>query len=271
MNKNYTTCGIIFLWGDILIIDTHCHLFDEYYSNLDLIINNMKSNIIVVSGSNIKTNQEVIKLCNKYGNVFGTLGFHPSELDNFDNKDLEFIEENINNPKIIGIGEIGLDYYWQTDNKIIQQTVFKKQLDIALKHNKAVVVHSREALTDTYNILKQKKYRNMKIVLHCYSYDLEMAKKFTKLGFMLGIGGIITFKNSGTLRSVVKNIDLKYLLLETDSPYLAPTPYRGKVNEPKNVKLVAEKIAEIKNIDIEEVYKITTNNAICQFDLKDKL
>ncbi|MDD2180845.1 MAG: TatD family hydrolase [Bacilli bacterium] len=251
-----------------MIIDTHCHLFKEFYKDIDTIIKNMQSNIMIVSGTNIETNKEVIDLCNKYNNVFGTLGFHPSELDDFDEKDFLIIENNINNPKIIGVGEIGLDYYRKTDNKDKQLNIFEKQLEIAKKHNKPVVIHSRNALEDTYNVLKQEKYNGLKVMLHCYSYDLEMAKKFTELGFMLGIGGIITFKNAESLYEVIKNIDLKYFLLETDSPFLTPVPYRGKINQPVNIKIVAKKISEIKNISIEKVYKVTTHNALRQFDIK---
>ncbi len=250
-----------------MIIDTHCHLFQEYYDNLSTVINKMNNNIIIVSGTNYKTNKEVIGLCNKYNNIFGTLGYHPSELKNFKYDDLKLIEENIDNPKIVGIGEIGLDYHWQTDNKDFQKEIFEQQLKIAKSNKKTVVVHSRDALEDTYNILSKKEYRNMKIILHCYSYDLEMARKLTKIGIMLGVSGVVTFKNAEKLEDVVKNIDLNLLLLETDSPYLTPVPFRGKTNEPINVIIVAKKVAEIKNISMEEVCKITTNNAIRQFDL----
>lgn len=250
-----------------MLIDTHCHLFSEYYDDIDVVIKKMESNIIVVSGTNTTTNKEVIELCNKYKNVYGTLGIHPSELENLKSSDLDFIVENINNKKIIGIGEIGLDYYWTTDNKEFQKEIFEAQLKVAKKYNKTVVIHSRDALSDTYSILSKKEYQDMKIVLHCYSYDLETAKKLTKLGIMLGIGGILTFDKSKELENVVKNIDLKYLLLETDSPYLSPVPLRGKRNEPANVKFVAEKIAKIKNVEVEKVIKITSDNAISQFDI----
>jgi len=254
-----------------VIVDIHCHLFQEYYDDLENVINKMENNIIIVSGTNLETNQETINICNKYDNVYGTIGFHPTELDNFKEEDLSFIIENIDNPKIIGIGEIGLDYYWKNDNKDQQKRIFEKQLKLAKKYNKTVVIHSREALEDTYKILNKDSCNNLKGVLHCYSYDLESAKKFTKMGYMLGIGGIITFKKADLLREVVKNIDLNYLLLETDSPFLTPRPYIKSRNEPINVKLIAKKVAELKNIEIEKVYAITTKNAFCQFDLKKGL
>lgn len=251
-----------------MIIDTHSHIFKEYYKNVDEVINKMKNNIIIVCGTNYNNNKEVIKLCNKYNNVYGTLGFHPNELEDFEYEHIKIIEENINNPKIVGIGEIGLDYHWNDNNKDFQKEIFEKQLDLAKKYKKTVVIHSRDAFEDTYNILSSNKYRNLKVILHCYSYDLEKAQKFINLGIMLGISGIVTFTSAKQLREVVKKIDLKHLLIETDSPYLAPVPFRGKKNEPLYVKLVAQKIAEIKNISVEDVYLATTSNAIHKFDLK---
>lgn len=245
------------------MIDTHCHL--SLTDNIDLVINNMNGNIIIISGVDDATNREVIEICNKYKNIYGTIGYHPEEVCSFNDKSLSFIENNLNNPKIVGIGEIGLDYHYCSDNKELQKEIFIKQLELAKKYNKCVVVHSRDAIQDTYNILK--KYDMLKINLHCYSGSYEMAIEFTKLGVKLGIGGVITFKNANKLVEVVKNIDMKYLLLETDSPYLAPVPYRGQKNEPSNILLVAQKIAQIKNISVDDVLKITTENAICQFDL----
>ena len=242
------------------MIDTHCHIFNEYYNNIDVILNKMKENIIIISGTNDLDNQEVIKLCNEYPNVYGTLGIHPTE--NVTDDSFTFIEKNINNSKIVAIGEIGLDYYWNKDEN--QKIKFIKQLDLARKYNKPVVIHSRDATAETYEILKE--YQDLKKVIHCYSGSLEMALKFIKINCKLGIGGVITFKNS-KLKDVVKEIDLKYILLETDSPFLTPEPLRGTKNEPYNIIYVAKKIAEVKNISLEMVLKQTTMNAIAQFDL----
>lgn len=246
-----------------MIIDTHCHLSKNDYDDLEEVINNMNG-IIIASGCDDETNLEVIDLVNKYDNVYGTLGFHPEEINKFNSNSLKIIENNLNNSKIIGIGEIGLDYYWNKENKIEQQKLFIKQLDIAYKYNLPIVVHSRDAIEDTYNILK--KY-NLKGYIHCFSSSLEMAKKFIDLGYKIGVGGVVTFKNSLKLKEVVKEIALEDILLETDSPYLAPEPFRGKRNEPKNVELVAKKIAEIKNVNFNDVVNITTNNAKALFDL----
>ena len=239
------------------MVDTHCHITSEYYDNILEVISKMKDNIIIVSGTNKEDIKEVINLCN-YKNIYGTIGIYPTE-----ELELKIIEDNINNKKIVGIGEIGLDYHLE-HNKEEQKNKFIKQLDLARKYNKTVVIHTRDAIQDTYDILKN--YKDLKKVIHCYSGSLEMAKEFIKIGCRLGIGGVLTFKNS-KLKDVVKEIDLKYLLLETDSPFLAPEPLRGTKNEPYNVIYVAKKIAEIKNISLEEVLDITTLNAKDQFDL----
>ena len=249
-----------------MIIDTHCHLEKQYYDNIDEVISKMKNNIIITSGVDYKTNQETLEMCEKYDNVFGTLGYHPEEIKDFSLDSLKFLEDNINNPKIVAIGEIGLDYYYSKDDMEKQKEVFIAQLRLAAKYNKTVVVHSREAIKDTYDILK-KELKGNKCILHCYSSSLEMAKEFQKLGIKFGIGGVITFKNNKVLREVVEGLTLDNFILETDSPYLTPEPYRGHKNEPYNVNYVAKKIAELKNISVEEVISTTTKTAISQFDL----
>ncbi|MBQ9318169.1 MAG: TatD family hydrolase [Bacilli bacterium] len=250
-----------------MIIDTHCHLEKKEYDDLDSIIRNMNG-YMIASGYNDETNLEVIELVNKYDKVYGVIGIHPEEVNNITSNSFKIIEENVNNPKIVGIGEIGLDYYYVKDNKEQQKELFKKQIKIAEKYHKPIVVHSRDAAQDTYEILKD---INVKCDIHCFSYSLEMAKEFTKLGFKLGIGGVLTFKNSKNLKEVVAEIDIENFLLETDSPYLTPEPFRGKKNNPANVELVAKKIAEMKHIPFEEVIHILNKNAIEQFDLDIKL
>jgi len=250
------------------MIDTHCHIFKEYYENIETIVNNI-DDFIIVSGTNDIDNMEVLELCSKYPNVYGTLGIHPTELSKLTEDSFKIIEDNINNPKIVGIGEIGLDYYWQKDNKELQKEVFIKQLELARKYNKAVVVHTRDSVADVYDILRD--YSDLKIDIHCFSSSLEMANNFIKLGCKLGIGGVLTFKNNTKLKEVVKNISLDHIMLETDSPYLTPEPNRGKKNEPYNVYYIAKCISEIKDIDLEKVLEITSKNAISQFDLPIQL
>lgn len=246
------------------MVDTHCHLFLSDYPDIDDVIKKMEDNIMIVSGVDDATNKEVLELCSKYSNVYGTLGIHPESVN--DDYDLSFISDHINDPKIIGVGEIGLDYYYTKDNKGAQIDLFCKQIEIAIKNNKPIVVHSRDAISDTYDIIKKYNIGN-KTDIHCFSSSLEMAREFVKLGCKLGIGGVLTFKNSERLKEVVANIDIGNFLLETDSPYMTPVPFRGKRNEPYNVFYVAETIANIKGIALDEVLKITSQNAFNLFDL----
>lgn len=252
-----------------MLIDTHCHL-DEY-ENIDEIINNMRGNILIVSGVSRETNMKALEIASQYDNVYATLGIHPEFVDKYIDDDIKFIEENINHEKVVGVGEIGLDYHYRSDNKDKQKELFIKLIDIAKKYNKTIVIHSRDAIEDTYNIIKETYDEKTKFVMHCYSSSLEMAKELVKFNVKLGIGGVVTFKNGKRLVEVVENIDIEHLVLETDSPYLAPEPYRGTINEPKNVYYVAKKISEIKNMDLDEVINITTANAIAQFDLNISL
>lgn len=246
------------------MIDTHCHILSEYYDNIDEVINKMENNIIIVSGTNDIENKEVIDLCNKYKNVYGTIGIHPTEIDQITDNSYNIIIDNLNNKKIVGIGEIGLDYYWDKSKKEKQKEVFIKQLDIARRYNKAVVIHTREATNDVYEILKN--YPDLKKDIHCFTGSNEMAQNFIKIGCKLGIGGVLTFKNS-KLKDVLKEIPTEAILLETDSPFLTPEPFRSKKNQPYNIVYVANKIAEIKGVSTEEILKQTTLNAIDQFDL----
>lgn len=247
-----------------MLIDTHCHLSYEDFDNLDEIINEKKC-IMIASGCDDKTNKEVLELVDKYDNVYGTLGIHPEAIDNINHDSFKFIEDNLSNPKIVAIGEIGLDYYWVSDNKDKQKEVFEYQLKLATKYNKPIVVHSRDAIQDTYDILK--KY-NLTGSIHCFSSSLEMANEFIKLGYKIGVGGTLTFKNSKKLQEIVKEIDLTNILIETDSPYLSPEPFRGKKNKPSNVYYVASKISDLKNMNIDEVLDVVNSNAIRLFDLK---
>ena len=238
----------------------------EYYESLDEIVKNMDG-LMIVSGVDDKSNLEVLDLISKYDNVYGTLGLHPENIDSLTKNSFDIIEQNLNNPKIVGIGEIGLDYYWVKDNKEDQKALLIKQLDLAKKYSKPIVVHSREAIKDTYDILKNYK---LKGTIHCFNSSLEMAREFIKLGYKIGIGGVVTFKNAKKLCEIVENIDIKDILIETDSPYLTPEPFRGKKNEPKNVYFVALKIAELKRMALEEVIEETYKNAINEFDLPYK-
>ncbi len=251
-----------------MYIDTHCHISEKNY-DIKKLIKELGNNKMLLSGSDLENNLEVIENMKKY-NLNGTLGYHPLDVDELNETHLTLLEQQINENKVIGIGEIGLDYYYSSDSKELQKYFFIEQIKLAKKYNLPIVIHTRDSIQDTYDIVKEYCV-GMKLVLHCYSGSLEMAKLFVKLGARLGISGVITFKNAKNLVEVVENIDIKHLLVETDCPYLAPTPFRGKQNTPLNIPLIIEKIAEIKRMTYEEVAKITTQNAIDQFDLKNIL
>lgn len=250
-----------------MFIDTHCHISLDYYDDIDKVIcDNINSGIdkIIISGCEEKEIESAINYITKYGMVYATIGYHPSEVLNVDDDDLIQLEKLIlSNKKIVGVGEIGLDYHYGKDYIDQQKELFKKQLSLAAKLNLPVVIHSRDATKDTIDILS--KY-NLKGVIHCFSGSLETAKTYINMGYKLGIGGVLTFKNS-KLSEVIENIDLSNIVLETDSPYLAPEPFRGKTNSSKYIPIIAAKIADIKKISIDEVSKITLENTYNIFDL----
>lgn len=253
-----------------MLIDTHLHLSNKDYDDVDKVIKDALNNDIkylVLGGTTLKDNIENINLSKKYPNVFLTLGYHPSEVNNLKEQDFDILEEQIikNKDKVIAIGEIGLDYHYGSDTKEEQKELFEKQINIAKKYNLPVVIHTRDAIQDTYDILNDLKIKG---VLHCFSGSKEMAEKFIKLGFYLGIGGVVTFKNSHLI-DVIKEIGLNNIILETDSPYLSP--FRGDKNEPKNIKIIANFLSDNLNISVKELANITTNNAIALFDLNNKI
>ena len=250
------------------LIDTHCHL--SLVDDIDIYLmdaehNNVKK--IIISGCDKQSIRDGLEIIKRYDNVYMTIGYHPDEVDNLKEEDILELEDIIkNNIKIVGIGEIGLDYCHNDTNTELQKFYFLKQLDLAKKLNLPVVIHTREAIQDTYDILKQYSVNG---ILHCYSGSLEMAKLFIKQGFYLGIGGVLTFKNSH-LKEVVTEVPLESLVLETDSPYLSPEPYRGKVNSSRNIKIIADVLSKLTNKTLQEITKITTNNANKLFDLNNK-
>lgn len=249
-----------------MLIDTHCHLFKEYYNDLELVLDKaMKKSVgIYVSASDsVNSSLEMLDLVSKYDGIYVCLGVHPSNLgEDLDLLD-SLISQNIDNKKVVAIGEIGLDYYYGKDSRNEQIKIFERQLGLAEKYNLPVVIHSREATKDTLDILK--KY-NVKGIIHSFNGSLETAREYIKMGFKLGVNGMITFKNC-KLKNVIRELSLSNLVLETDSPYLTPVPFRGKKNEPANVTVVAEFLAELFHISVSEVAKITTKNVYELFDI----
>ncbi len=247
-----------------MFTDTHCHIDDKNYNIEELIKNANKNKItkMINNGCDYESNEEVLKISENYPEIYSAIGFHPQNLESFKEKFLKQIEQNID--KITAIGEIGLDYYNGIPDRNLQKEIFKKQLDIAIKYDKPVIIHSREATQDVIDILKC--FPNLKGVIHCFTGSLEVAKIYINLGFKLGINGVVTFKNSN-LHKVIENIDLENIVLETDSPYLTPEPYRGHKNEPAYILNIAEKICDIKNISLDELSRVTENNVESLFDI----
>lgn len=249
-----------------MFTDTHCHIFSEYYSDINQVLENAKSvdiNRVFNNGCDYESNKEVLKLINEFPNMYGAIGIHPESVDKYSQNDLKHIEDNLNNKKIIAIGEIGLDYYYTKENKEEQIKLFESQLALAEKYNMPVIIHSRDATEDTINCLKKYKVTG---VIHSFSGSLETANIYIKMGFLLGINGVVTFKNS-KLKEVIKNIDLEHIILETDSPYLTPEPFRGTTNEPTRVINIAEFICELKGISLNELARITNKNIAHNFDI----
>ena len=251
-----------------MYIDSHCHLSKDDYDNIDNVIDDANNNnvkYLIVSGYDRKSIKEVLDLANRYPNIFLTLGYHPSEANVYSDDDLKELKELIiNNKKVIGIGEIGLDYHWDKDNKDKQKELFLKQIKIAKELKLPIVIHSRDAFQDTYDILKSQNHYG---VIHCFSGNKENAKMYLDLGFYLGIGGVLTFKNSN-LKETIKNIPTEKILLETDSPYLAPTPHRGERNEPKYIPLIAKELSNLVGIPVEEIEKQIEKNTLKIYNIK---
>ena len=249
-----------------MFTDTHCHLYSEYYDDIDNIIKLSESkgvNRYINNGCNNISNKEVVNLINKYPTMYGALGIHPEDVDSYNKKDIKFIEENLGKQKIIAIGEIGLDYHYNKENKEEQIKLFELQLKLAEKFTMPIIVHSRDATEDTINTLK--KY-NVKGVIHSFSGSLETAKIYIKMGYLLGINGVVTFKNCN-LKEILPKIGLENIILETDSPYLTPVPDRGKQNNPGYIKEIAEFVANIFNISVTELAEITNNNIKKMFNI----
>lgn len=250
-----------------MFIDTHCHLSSGDYDDIDLVINeNRKAGMekIIVSACDKKDFEEAFLLSEKYKDVFLTIGYHPEYVDDIVPADIAELDVLLKKEKVVGVGEIGLDYHYTKDNREAQIALFEQQLALAEKNNLPVVIHTRDATVDTINTLKKYKVKG---VIHCFSGSLEVAEIYIKMGFKLGIGGVVTFSNSN-LYKVVEKIGLPNIVLETDSPYLAPVPYRGKQNSSKYVPVIAQKIADILGLPLEKVASVTTSNACELFDLK---
>ncbi len=245
------------------MIDTHSHINMIEGLTLEEIIKEAKDNgveKIILPAASLSDIDTVYEIADKYEDVYGLLGIHPSEVKDWTDKLIDKIKEYSKNKKIVGIGEIGLDYYWDKSFNYQQKEVFIKQIELANELNFPISIHDREAHKDTFDIL-QEHNKSSTIVMHCFSGSVEFMQECVKQGWYIALGGVVTFKNAIKVKEVAKQVPLDKLLLETDAPYLTPVPYRGKENHPAYVRYVAQEIASIRGISFEEIDEITTINA----------
>lgn len=256
-----------------MFIDTHVHLnADQYEEDLQQVIERaIKAKVekMVVVGFDRKTIEKAMELADEYEFIYAVIGWHPVDAIDCTPKDLEWIEQLASHPKVVGIGETGLDYYWDKSPKDVQQELFRKQIHLAKKLKLPIIIHNREATGDVVKILREENAALVGGVMHCFSGSVETAQECIAMNFMISLGGPVTFKNARQPKEVAKEIPLEHLMIETDAPYLAPHPYRGKRNEPSYVPLVAEEIARQKELTVEEVARVTTSNAIKFFKLDE--
>lgn len=255
-----------------MIFETHAHYDDEAFNDdRDDLLASMDTNgigAIVNVGASLKSTRNTLELIERYPFVYGAAGVHPNEVADLNEETFEWLKKAASNDKILAVGEIGLDYYWDEPERDIQKYWFKRQLDLAREVNKPIIIHSRDAAADTYEIMSEEKAGELGGVIHCYSYSAPMALDYVKMGFYIGIGGVVTFKNGKKMREVVDAVPMDKIVLETDSPYLSPEPFRGKRNDSRNLHYVAEEIAKIKNISKDEVIEITKENAKTMYRIK---
>ena len=254
-----------------MYIDTHVHLnADQYEEDVDEVIQRaLEAGVekMVVIGFDRKTILKAMELTEQYAFIYAVVGWHPVDAIDCTEEDLKWIESLAAHPKVVGIGETGLDYHWDKSPKDVQQEVFRKQIRLAQKVNLPIIIHNRDATADVVRILKEEEAEKTGGIMHCFGGSVETAKECIDMNFMISLGGPVTFKNAKTPKEVATEISLEHLLIETDAPYLAPHPYRGKRNEPAWVTLVAEEIARLKGIPVEEVAKRTTANALKVFNI----
>ena len=252
-----------------MFVDVHAHLCDEKFFDLDEIVKNAEEKRVekIISASyNFSSCKKNLEIANKFDNVFLTVGIHPENVDEIDENYLSNLKNLSQSKKVVAIGEIGLDYHWRDDNKEKQQKVFVEQIELANELDLPIVVHCRDAIGDTLEILK-KHTPKKESLMHCYGGSEESAKEFLKLGFSFSFGGVVTFKNAKNVLKVVEALPLEKIMLETDCPYMSPEPFRGKLNEPKNIPIIAQKISEIKNLEISKIEEKTTKNTQKMFKI----
>lgn len=252
-----------------MIFETHAHYDDEKFDEdrVELLSHLLRENNIgniVNVGATFRGCKDSIKLAEEYDNVYAAIGIHPEEIDEINEDVINWLRENSSNPKVVAIGEIGLDYYWvkEPEQRAKQRLWFDRQMDLALEVNLPVIIHSRDAAEDTLNTIIRYNTQGLKGIVHCYSYSKEIAMEYVKMGWYIGVGGVVTFKNGRKLVETVEAIPIENIVLETDCPYMAPVPHRGERNSSIYLSHVAEKVAELKGLSVKEVEDITYENAL---------
>ena len=245
------------------LFDTHAHILDDQFKeDLDQVIRNIYDNmaLVVNIGCNLEDCPRTVALAEQYDKVYAAVGLHPEDVKTYTPEGWDMICRLAEHPKVVGIGETGLDYYWDTSTKDAQKVLFEQHIDLAKQLHKPLVIHDREAHGDTLEILKRTNAKEVGGILHAFSGSVEMAMEVIKMGFYIGLGGPVTFKNARKAVEVAQAIPLEYLVIETDCPYMAPVPFRGKRNEPMLVQHTAAKIAELRGISVEELIEATYQN-----------
>jgi TatD DNase family protein len=245
------------------LFDTHAHILDDQFKeDLDQVIRNIYDNmaLVVNIGCNLEDCPRTVALAEQYDKLYAAVGLHPEDVKTYTPEGWDMICRLAEHPKVVGIGETGLDYYWDTSTKDAQKVLFEQHIDLAKQLHKPLVIHDREAHGDTLEILKRTNAKEVGGILHAFSGSVEMAMEVIKLGFYIGLGGPVTFKNARKAVEVAQAIPLEYLVIETDCPYMAPVPFRGKRNEPMLVQHTAAKIAELRGISVEELIEATYQN-----------
>lgn len=251
----------------MLIFETHAHYDDEAFDeDRDQLIESLKMNnieYVVNIGASIRTTKNSLELADRYDFFYAAVGVHPSDIADLNDDTFAWLSEQSTRDKVVAIGEIGLDYYWDKEPEVQenQKLWFRRQLKLAREKKLPVVIHSRDAAADTMEIMKDEKAGEIGGVIHCFSYSKEFAEEYVKMGFYIGVGGVVTFKNARKLVESVEVTPIERIVLETDCPYLAPEPFRGKRNSSLNIPYIAAKIAEIKSMDVSDVISITNKNA----------
>ena len=246
-----------------MIFETHAHYddpaFDRDRDRLLALLKDEGIAPIVNIGASIETTKSTVELAHRYDHVYAAIGVHPSDCGDLTENDIEWLKDLSSDEKVVAIGEIGLDYHYDEPDREIQKKWFIRQLELAGDTSLPIVVHSRDAAQDTYEIIKD--FRGLRGVIHCFSYSAELAREYVKMGYYIGVGGVVTFKNGRKLHEVVKEIPLESIVVETDAPYLSPEPYRGRRNSSAFIPYIIERIADLKNVSYETVERVVYENA----------